>query len=844
MTKTALCTGRFAYALFPGNMPLGNDFTIAARAMFTAVKEGCGNYTFGAVSIGEGALTRLELGLSINSETLQAYAVCLTWPDGQSAFVHYVNALVASSRWVRIVAVKRGAKVSVLLDGKTLQTLDLAAPLDTASGFRVGQVQGCQPEPRSRYYVSDVQIWNRALEDSELCCLTPDQAAASTSGLLASWTFDRALNCGVDATGNYGPGVLSGRSRIVQIIDDARDAAASGPNSARPLLQLDPDGSPTLLKYQLPESTSYRGRNVISLNFGPEYFIYRPQPAPATSPAPATATATTQNSAGAIPSTGEKRSTVTPLLGPGPGPKNAPALSFVTVPRTGDEYRGDFDAAGLPTRRQQPYTDLSKDSPDIAQFTQALVVAKATGFLDPQLFPLMESSADAGDLEGAKHCLADVPVEQFAYVLALKTHDLAVYKDNAGLYRYRLSKKRVVQSPRPRLLLIEQYRLSSYLGQYGAGRTIKTVSLLPGERTTVYIKSYRATKETSHRASSIIDSTTVEAEREFQQTALQEQTSQQNIDSSFEYHAQLSATGNASWGWGDASVSVSGGVSGTTTEARELFAKNMSNAVQQHTDRASSYREVTVSTEFERITEMTEEQGIERQFENINVSRTLNFAFRQMNQEYITVLHLTDVRVAYFNGYRESRDEVALHELDRLLNSYVVQDKWDAVRTEIVKAVQAITNHAGVAPADFIQVAGDKMRVNRSFQSFVRGSDGLGAELSLPGVAIDVATHIMRTDAVVVDSFLGQGEALDSYSHGLQIEAIRREQLGNERRALELEVMREALVLSRARAPADQTQLLGSLLQALAPNAGAPAAATGKPAPAAALPASTTLARA
>jgi len=38
----------------------------------------------------------------------------------------------------------------------------------------------------------------------------------------------------------------------------------------------------------------------------------------------------------------------------------------------------------------------------------------------------------------------------------------------------------VPPQPRPRLLRVEVYRLSSYLGTYGAGRVLKTFSLLPG----------------------------------------------------------------------------------------------------------------------------------------------------------------------------------------------------------------------------------------------------------------------------------------------------------------------------------------------------------------------------
>lgn len=217
---------------------------------------------------------------------------------------------------------------------------------------------------------------------------------------------------------------------------------------------------------------------------------------------------------------------------------------------------------------------------------------------------------------------------------------------------------------------------------------------------------------------------------------MQEQTSQENLDSSFEYKAQLSVTGNASWGWGDASVTASGGISGSTAAARESFAKTTSNAVQQHADRASSSREVSVETSFERSVETTEEQAIERWICNINVSRTLNFAFRQMNQEYISVLHLTDIRVAYFNGYQELRDEVALHELPLLLENYVDKEEdRTSIKTEIENIVKQIKGLDGNIVDGLIKDVKGKgkdnrdftyLAVNRSHQSTCRGSDGKG----------------------------------------------------------------------------------------------------------------------
>ena len=69
--------------------------------------------------------------------------------------------------------------------------------------------------------------------------------------------------------------------------------------------------------------------------------------------------------------------------------------------------------------------------------------------------------------------------------------------------------------------------------------------------------------------------------------------------------------------------------------AREEFAKNISSALQKHVSKASAKREVQVNTSYEVRTQAGEETSVEREIANINVGATLNFVFRQMNQEFI-----------------------------------------------------------------------------------------------------------------------------------------------------------------------------------------------------------------
>ncbi len=328
----------------------------------------------------------------------------------------------------------------------------------------------------------------------------------------------------------------------------------------------------------------------------------------------------------------------------------------------------------------------------------------------------------------------------------------------------------------PSLLLVETYRLASYLGSYGAGKVIQTFSLLPGERTTISIRTFRKSEKERTEASSILDSFTEESATDFERTIENEQSSKEDYEKSFKYHSNAEA--NASWGWGSANMDA--GVKGGTNSAREEFAKNSTTATDKHAQKASAKREVEVDTSYESREIEEEERSTERKIENINLSRTLNFVFRQMNQEFITISSLVDVRVAFFNGFTESRDEVTLPELDSLLETYVKTDQRDRVRTDIHDSLGSILDHEGNLHDDFIEEReideDNRYHRVRSEKTSSYSDPITGTEIWVPGIIMSATKNSMRTDGVMVESLLGTSTALDEYAEQLQgLEVERRE---------------------------------------------------------------------
>jgi hypothetical protein len=509
-------------------------------------------------------------------------------------------------------------------------------------------------------------------------------------------------------------------------------------NGIEPLIRLEPGGQAPILTYNLPEPAIYFGTNFIELDYDDDFF------------------------------TDDAKKVPPPEIRP-------PLRDIVSIDRS--------------------------------TLVSAIKTNMKTSFADPKLFPNIRVSSGTLRLTDSPnpgvHVVSTIrPGRQLYYLDAEEIASmmqagkrLNVFTSMHGELRHNY-----IDEPteaRPTILLVETYRLASYLGIYGAGRVVKTFSLLPGERTKISVRTFLKSEEERKSASSILDSFTEESASDFEQTVANEQSSRQTYERSFQYYAEAEA--KASWGWG--SAKVKGGLKGGSNSAREEFSKNTASATNKHSPKASAKRDVEINTSYEVRETEEQETSIEREIENINLSRTLNFVFRQMNQEFITVLSLVDVRVAFFNGFQETRREFTLPELDSLLEQYIVADKRNEVRREIKDELETILDVDGNLQTDFIEerVIGQSARYLRvRTERTSQFKDPItGTEIEVPGIILSATKNVMRTEGVIVEALLGVGDALDQYATRLQ----------------ELEVERREAEISRQRAESERSGLLNDLVR-------------------------------
>ena len=488
--------------------------------------------------------------------------------------------------------------------------------------------------------------------------------------------------------------------------------------AADPLIQLEVGGTAPVLRYDIPEPTSYEGKNFIALSLDGDVF----EPVARDMPVADSLRALAR----------EPREDVRADLADyaATGSTRRAALRRVALPgragRTAGVQLAGTVAVDVGLGTTPPPPDPPPDGPDVDGVLD--------GILDGQVF------VDVKLVDGT-HVPQPVPIPEV---------------------------------PDPHLYLVESLRLTSFLGDYGAGRIVKTFTLLPGERTRISMRTFLQKESTRKEASSVLDSLTTESAADLETSVTQEQSDQKSYQSTKEYFAE--AEGSASWGWGSAKAKA--GVKGSSNAAREESVKNVSNATEKHSARASAKREVEVNTSYEAMARSEEELSIERDIENVNRSRTLNFVFRQMNQAFHTFLHLTDVRVAFFNGDRSSRREVPLSRLDDLLDELVVEGRRDEVRQAILDQLSAVRDHEGslvdvvrtvtVAPGD------EYIRFDPDLQASVE--DDRGRTFTVPGVLLQHRELVMRTEGVIVEAVLGNGDALDEFAQQVQqFDVARRE---------------------------------------------------------------------
>jgi hypothetical protein len=327
----------------------------------------------------------------------------------------------------------------------------------------------------------------------------------------------------------------------------------------------------------------------------------------------------------------------------------------------------------------------------------------------------------------------------------------------------------------PQFMIVEEYKVASFLGQYGLGRVLRTFSLLPGEKTTIRMKTYKEISSVRTQSENILDSQTKESAEELERLAQEEQGNTSNSTTSKSASLNLSFSVPIIGGGGSASISNS------TT--RTTNAQSLSKALDKHVNKSNSNRQVQINTSTTETAKDTEENSIEREIVNVNKSRVLNFIFRQLQQEFVNITYLANIKIAFHTGIQDSLRVVSLEELSDLLDEVVDASTYPQNRTNVEKKLLKhyvrVKNHNNKL-VNFIQKAEDKFyyptpdTMLPESTKYWRKADVTddfsenGVNAIVDGVILNVQKTTLKTSSVLVEALLGQADALDCFNLQIQ----------------------------------------------------------------------------
>lgn len=330
----------------------------------------------------------------------------------------------------------------------------------------------------------------------------------------------------------------------------------------------------------------------------------------------------------------------------------------------------------------------------------------------------------------------------------------------------------------PTIFLIEEYGVSSMLGNFGIDRPVGGYSLFPGETTEITLKTWLTTTESVTEGSSIIDSFSTTAADKFNTQLEQTASDKSTLDMGSSYSNEWHASGGFSF-----IVTASGGGGETRSSSvhagRETFATQTKNALHEHSSTSNANRQSNVTGSKEREQTVGSEQVTIRTLRNVNMRHCLNIVFCELNQEHITRVHLTGLKLGFQNGRVGSWREAPLSGMREFVEQFVAAAKVDAVCQVLLKnaAIVFDSSDTPVSVLDLLEWTDTSVESStperdpngdypipgegRTYR-FKRGQ--LGDQELADGVVLSETNIVMRTGTLIYDALLSPGEALDEYA--------------------------------------------------------------------------------
>jgi hypothetical protein len=364
----------------------------------------------------------------------------------------------------------------------------------------------------------------------------------------------------------------------------------------------------------------------------------------------------------------------------------------------------------------------------------------------------------------------------------------------------------------PRVWIIEEYEVISFLGDFGLGKVVSATTLLPNEEQFLSSETWREDQEVLTSASSIFDSFDESAQDRFMNSLENRSASTSSAETVGANY--FSHTGEGGWG------AIFGGHSETEAtltktdyrNSSDEFCSAVSAGLSEHASQANSRRETFITSGSLAARRSGGRNLTERRIRNTNLRRTLSFVFRELNQCYQSCVVLRNLKVMFGNGRPGSLDSAELSSLQTFIRKYVKPANATQVLTEILEAIATTVDYSGklVTLIEMTDRSGQLVNWNElpldsqgalnlpaktTVDNYIfrfKPQQALKTDVgdrTVPGVVRRIENVVMRTGSIITEALLGEADALDPYATALQEIDLEGRRLDNKRVQVALDLV-------------------------------------------------------
>jgi len=304
---------------------------------------------------------------------------------------------------------------------------------------------------------------------------------------------------------------------------------------------------------------------------------------------------------------------------------------------------------------------------------------------------------------------------------------------------------------RPQLFLVESYRLTTYYGDLSPENFVSGPQIGPGSKETYTVRIKRTTITDITQTKTILESQDQRLVKNLNESIKTNSASGTETEK-YDWKVDSSFQAEVGWDIGGGDLDAQLNAQGGTNNVRTQFSQAAEQGVQQQVNNTYENHKQNISSVNSGYQATDEFESVWTREVSNPTGEVISLAYAQLAQEYITLVILEDIKLAFSNG--EEVEMIPLSKMDTLLAKYISDTtQQERAKTWIVNELSEVLDYQGTPRKVIKEISSQRYQFDPELTSKLqlKKLDGtLRQEIEVDGVIIGRHRFKQLTDLVVL----------------------------------------------------------------------------------------------